>query len=142
MCKLADIYDAMTSRRCYKEALNPVGVVTDIFYHYARKDPLLQYLLHAFIKSVGIYPAGSVITLSNGQLAYVLDSNGPVLLPVTDPSGAPLSRASEMVVMGRGGNAPPTLTIDRDRPLVCPLDAYSILPAYLRRTIEADAESG
>ncbi len=142
VCKLADIYDAMTSRRCYKEALNPVGVVTDIFYHYARKDPLLQYALHAFIKSVGIYPAGSVVTLSNGQLAYVLDSSGPVLLPVTDPKGESLTRQPEMIVMGRGGNAPPTLTIDRYRPLVCPLDAYNILPPYLRRTIDADADSG
>lgn len=25
VCKLADVYDAMTSKRCYKEALNPVG---------------------------------------------------------------------------------------------------------------------
>ncbi len=67
VCKLADIYDAMTSKRAYKDALNPVGVVTDIFNQYARKDPLLQYILHSFVKSVGIYPPGSVIALTDGR---------------------------------------------------------------------------
>ncbi|MDZ7640875.1 MAG: metal-dependent phosphohydrolase [Desulfurivibrio sp.] len=101
VCKLADIYDAMTSKRCYKDALNPVGVVTDIFHHYAGKDPLLQYVLYSFIKSVGIYPAGSVVTLTNGQLAYVLDSRGPMLLPITTPTGEPVAQEPEIVEMSQ-----------------------------------------
>jgi len=58
VCKLSDIYDAMTSRRCYKEAINPINVVTQLFRSYAKKDYILQYILHAFVKSIGIYPAG------------------------------------------------------------------------------------
>ena len=78
--KIADIYDAMTSKRCYKDAYNPVEVVTTIVRSYAGKEETLQLLLHAFIKSVGIYPPGSVVNLMNQQLAYVLDSDGPVVL--------------------------------------------------------------
>lgn len=140
VCKLADVYDAMTSKRCYKDAMNPVGVVTDIFHHYASRDPFLQYVLHSFIKSVGIYPAGSVVTLNNGQLAYVLDSNGPVLLPVTDTNGETLTHKPELLTLNRG-QGDQKLAIDRNQPPVCPLEAYKILPDYLRRTIEVDAEA-
>ncbi|MDF1614547.1 HD-GYP domain-containing protein [Desulfurivibrio dismutans] len=140
VCKLADIYDAMTSKRCYKEAMNPVGVVTDIFHHYAGRNPLLQYVLHAFVKSVGIYPAGSVVTLTNGQLAYVLDSNGPILLPVTDPWGATLSCQAEVIVPDQEkiADEESVIKVDRRRPPISPLEAYHLLPGYLRRTVEAD----
>ena len=87
--KLADIYDAMTSKRCYKDAFNPVEVVTNIVRSYAGKDTSLQLLLHAFVKSVGVYPPGSVVYLMNGQLAYILDSEGPIVIPFADPDGKP-----------------------------------------------------
>ncbi|ADH85025.1 HD-GYP domain-containing protein [Desulfurivibrio alkaliphilus] len=140
VCKLADIYDAMTSKRCYKEAMNPVGVVTDIFHHYAGKNPLLQYVLHSFVKSVGIYPAGSVVTLTNGQLAYVLDSNGPTLLPVTDTGGIPLSRRAEVIIPDQNQTAEgeQVIKVDRRRPPISPLEAFHLLPGYLRRTLEVD----
>jgi len=133
VCKLADIYDAMTSKRCYKDALNPVGVVTDIFHKYAEKDPLLQYILHSFVKSVGIYPPGSIVALTNGQLAYVLDSQGPVLLPVTNEQGETLKAKPDVVVLERGEGQ--GIKIDRQKPPMAPVDAYKILPDYLRKTL-------
>lgn len=134
VCKLADIYDAMTTKRCYKDALNPVGVVTDIFHKYAEKDPLLQYILHSFVKSVGIYPPGSIVSLTNGQLAYVLDSQGPVLLPVTNEQGEKLSIKPDVVVLERGEGS--GVKIDRKKPPIAPVDAHKILPDYLRKTLE------
>lgn len=133
VCKLADIYDAMTSKRCYKEALNPVGVVSEIFQKYAGKDPLLQYILHSFVKSVGIYPLGSIVALTNGQLAYVLDSQGPTLLPITDPQGEPLKGAPESLVLGKNGST--ELTVDRRKPPISPLEAHKILPDYLLKAL-------
>ncbi len=129
----------MTSKRCYKEALNPVAVVAEIFHHYARKDPLLQYVLHSFIKSVGIYPPGSMVTLTNGQLAMVLDSLGPRLLPATTPAGEPLTQRPTVIVLRQGKSAD-GLAIDLNRPPVCPLEAYRVLPDYLRRAIEVEVE--
>ena len=134
VCKLADIYDAMTSKRCYKEALNPVSVVTDIFKKYAGKDPLLQYILHSFVKSVGIYPPGSIVALSNGQLAYVLDSQGPSLLPVTDTHGATLKGKPDILVLDMTTEAD-GLKVDRRKPPISPLAAYKILPNYLLSTL-------
>lgn len=134
VCKLADVYDAMTSKRCYKDALNPVGVVTDIFHKYAEKDPLLQYILHSFVKSVGIYPPGSIVSLTNGQLAYVLDSQGPVLLPVTNEQGETLKSKPDALVLDRGERT--GLSIDRRKPPIAPVEAYKILPDYLRKTLE------
>ena len=135
VCKLADIYDAMTSKRCYKEALNPVAVVTEIFHKYAEKDPLLQYILHSFVKSVGIYPPGSIVALTNGQLAYVLDSQGPILLPVTDSQGATLATKPDMLVLDKGETSD-GLKVDRRKPAISPLEAYKILPDYLIKTIQ------
>ncbi len=134
VCKLADIYDAMTSKRCYKDAVNPVQVVTEIFRQYSEKDPLLQYILHSFVKSVGIYPSGSLVSLNNGQLAYVLDSQGPVLLPVTDACGEVLKTKQDIIVLGDGEDQ--TLQVDRRKPPISPVAAYKFLPDYLLKTIQ------
>lgn len=134
ICKLADIYDAMTSKRCYKEALNPVGVVADIFHKYAEKDHLLQYILHSFVKSVGIYPPGSVVALTNGQLAYILDSEGPNLLPISDTDGATLQKKQDILVMVKGVS-PTGIKIDRRKPPLAPTEAFKMLPDYLMKHV-------
>ena len=69
--------------------LNPIRVVTRLFRTYAQKDPLLQFILHAFVNAVGLHPPGSVVYLTNQQMAYVLDSKGPIVLPFTDARWAP-----------------------------------------------------
>lgn len=139
--KLADIYDAMTSKRSYKEALNPVGVVSDIFRKYAQKDVLLQYILHSFVKSVGIYPPGSIVALTNGQLAYILDSEGPILLPVTDTHGETLKTKPDIINLGGGEEVPGAIKVDRRKPPVAPVEAYKILPEYLKKILAPTLEA-
>lgn len=132
VCKLADIFDAMTSKRCYKDAFNPVGVVSDIFHKYAEKDPMLQFILHSFVKSVGIHPPGSFVYLTNGQLCYVIESEGPLLLPITDSEGSQLKRAPDLINMAETIS----LSIDRRRPPVSPVLAYKKLPSCLKTIIQ------
>ena len=131
ICKLADIYDAMTSKRCYKEAINPVNVVTQIFRTYAKKDRMLQYILHAFVKSIGIYPPGSIVFLQNGQMAYVLDSNGPLVLPFTDEKGNTLKYKPDPVIADTSAenNA---CVVDNRKSVQSPKEVYNFLPNYLR----------
>ena len=77
ICKLADIYDAMTSKRSYKDAFNPIAVVTEIFRKYADKDFLLQFIIHSFVKVVGIYPPGSIvfkIEFSSGSSSVISEA--------------------------------------------------------------------
>ncbi len=132
ICKLADIYDAMTSKRAYKDAMNPTGVVANIFHQYADKDRILQFILHSFVKAVGIYPPGSVIFLRNGQMAYVIDSKGPMVVPFTDPQGNTLKRKMDPMDIASIKADDDNLSIDRRKPLKSPIDVYDKLPAHLK----------
>ncbi len=131
IAKLADIYDAMTSKRCYKEAFNQINVVTEIFRKYAKKDPILQYVLHAFVKSIGIYPPGSIVFLRNGQLAYVLESQGPLVIAFTDIQGNTLASKPEPMDMG-DKNIREDLKVDSRRSVKTPLEVFDRLPPYLQ----------
>lgn len=132
ICKLVDIYDAMTSKRCYKAALNPIAVVTEIFNNYAGKDDSLQVVLYSFIKSVGIYPAGCTVTLQNGQLAYVVDGNGPILIVYTDQNGNTIEDNPHPIDLADAAGNGSDLWIDVKKPLVEPALAFSRFPAYLK----------
>ncbi len=129
ICKLADIYDAMTSKRSYKEALNPRNVVKGMYNQYNGKDDKLQTILHAFVGSIGIYPPGSFVYLRNGQMAYILDSKGPLLIPFTDNPNDVLEpfNISE--------NEDLSLEIDDNRPKIDPEHAYKTLPPYLKELV-------
>ncbi len=132
ICKLADIYDAMTAKRAYKDAMNPTAVVTHIFRNYAGKKKALQVILHAFVKAVGIYPPGSIVTLENGQLTYVIDSNGPIALPFTDKKGATLKKYPEPLDISIAATTDKGMAIDHSKPLVDPIKVYSLLPGFIK----------
>jgi HD-GYP domain-containing protein (c-di-GMP phosphodiesterase class II) len=134
ICKLADIYDAMTSKRCYKEAVSPISVVTQLFRTYAKKDKMLQYILHSFVKSIGIYPPGSILFLRNGQMAYVLDSKGPFVVPFTDKQENTLTSKPDPFIISAQESDPARL-IDNRKSLKTPKDVYAILPSYIKKII-------
>ena len=138
VAKLVDIYDAMTSKRCYKEALNPVSVVTEIYRKYAEKDRMLQFILHSFVKTLGICPPGSIISLRNGQMCYVLTGEGPIVLPVTDTSGHPLRTKPDPIDLGKPEAEANGMRIDRRKPLRNPIEIYDQLPAYVQQAIRQD----
>jgi hypothetical protein len=138
VAKLVDIYDAMTSKRCYKEALNPVSVVTDIYRKYAEKDRMLQFILHSFVKTLGICPPGSIISLINGQQCYVLTGEGPIVLPVTDTGGQTLKAKPDPIDLGQIETKRKGISIDRHKPLQNPIDIYDRLPAYVQQAIRQD----
>ena len=77
---LADIYDALTSNRCYRHALLP-NKALGIMYGMREQefDPLEIQL---FIKCLGIFPSGSLVQLNSGDYAVVQESNpGKPLMP-------------------------------------------------------------
>lgn len=140
IAKLADIYDAMTSKRCYKDAFNPINVVADIFRTYANKDPLLQVILHSFVKVIGIYPPGSILTLRNGQMAYVLLSDGPIILPCTDTKGQPLANKPEPIDLGSINIVEsPQIQVDKRSSLKAPTEVIDLLPSYITDLLKAEA---
>lgn len=134
ICKLADIYDAMTSKRSYKDAFNPINVVTELFRKYAKKDNMLQFVLHSFVKSIGIYPPGSIVYLRNGQMAYVLESDGPIVIPFTDTQERTLTRKAEPMNIN-SSDIDDFHRIDNRRSVKTPKEVYDLLPPYLKSVI-------
>ena len=129
ICKLMDIYDAMISKRCYQDAVNQVTAVTGLFRSYVHKDPILQFILHAFVKTVGLYPPGSIVFLKSGQLAYVLENEGPLVLPFTDKHQVPLTSGPDPFNAGKQTGV---LAIDSDRSVRQPKKIWDCLPAFIR----------
>lgn len=79
MCSICDVYDAITSNRPYKRMWQPsesLRRMTEWEGHFDTR------LFHAFVRSIGIYPVGSLVRLSSGMLGIVVDqSGGSILTP-------------------------------------------------------------
>jgi HD-GYP domain-containing protein (c-di-GMP phosphodiesterase class II) len=67
---IVDCYDAITSRRSYAAPMSPGNAVKKF---YAWRDVDFQSeLVEAFIQALGVYPAGSLVELSSGEVGVVL----------------------------------------------------------------------
>jgi HD-GYP domain-containing protein (c-di-GMP phosphodiesterase class II) len=72
MAAVCNVYDARTSNRPYRQAEEPAEVLSDMF---KATDHFDGSVLAAFIRSVGIYPTGSLVRLKSGRLAVVVEQN-------------------------------------------------------------------
>src|SRR5574343_1696514 len=69
MAAIVDTYDAMTSARPYRAALSPSHALRQLYDEGGSQyDPAL---VAAFVKTVGIYPVGTLVLLESGHLAVV-----------------------------------------------------------------------
>ena len=69
MAAIVDTYDAMTSDRPYRAAMSPSHVLRQLYDEGGSQyDP---ELVAAFVKTVGIYPVGTLVLLESGHLAVV-----------------------------------------------------------------------
>lgn len=74
MAAVVDIYDAITSDRCYHKA-KPAHEALQFLYMISQKGHLEHTLVQRFIQVVGVYPVGSVVQLNTGELAVVSQIN-------------------------------------------------------------------
>lgn len=70
MTAVCDVYDAITARRPYREPAAPADSLASMFRWQGQFDP---EILAAFIRSLGIYPVGSLVRLKSNRLALVID---------------------------------------------------------------------
>jgi HD-GYP domain-containing protein (c-di-GMP phosphodiesterase class II) len=77
---IVDTYDAITSNRSYAAPRAPAEAIKEL---YQERDVKFQAeLVEAFIQAVGIYPAGTIVELTSGEVGLVVaESRTRRLLP-------------------------------------------------------------
>ena len=78
MAAIVDVYDAITSDRCYHKGIPAAEALRKIYewskHHF---DPAL---VQEFMRCVGIYPVGTLVLLESGRLGVVVEPHESSLL--------------------------------------------------------------
>lgn len=77
MAAICDVYDAVTSARAYKPGWEPGIALNRMASWEGHFD---QDVFKAFVKSLGIYPIGTLVMLKSGRLAVVVRQSPDSLL--------------------------------------------------------------
>ncbi len=78
MGAVCDVYDAITSNRPYKAGWDPAEALGKMAEW--SKGHFDTRVFQAFVKSIGIYPIGSLVMLSCGRLGVIVDQSEKSLL--------------------------------------------------------------
>jgi HD-GYP domain-containing protein (c-di-GMP phosphodiesterase class II) len=70
---LVDTYDAITNQRPHAQPVSPHHAINKLYEW--RNTAFLEELVEAFIKCLGIYPIGTLIELTTGQIGIVISQN-------------------------------------------------------------------
>jgi HD-GYP domain-containing protein (c-di-GMP phosphodiesterase class II) len=79
MGAVCDVYDAITSNRPYKAGWDPSESVQRMA-QWTRDGQFDERIFQAFVRSIGIYPTGSLVKLNSGKLAVVVEQGAQSLL--------------------------------------------------------------
>ena len=73
MVAITDVYDAITADRCYHKGLAPTAALKKLLEWSG--SHLEESLVHKFIRSMGIYPVGSLVMMESERLAVVIEAS-------------------------------------------------------------------
>jgi len=97
---IVDIYDAMTSDRCYHKG-QPAHQALQLLYRLSLEGHLDATLVQRFIQVVGVYPVGSFVELDTGETAIVKQIHhhvplAPMVLLIKSAGNTLLSNPREL----------------------------------------------
>ncbi len=90
LTSIVDVYDAVTSDRCYHDGISPYKALQNI-YSWTSGHFDKQYV-EGFMSCMGIYPVGTLVNLSDGKTAVVIATTKktklrPMVLFIKDSNG-------------------------------------------------------
>ena len=90
MVAIVDVYDAITSDRCYHDAITPYDALKNM-YEWVNED-FDKTIIEQFIKCLGIYPIGCVVELNLGHIGIVVTASEktklrPIVLLISNSKG-------------------------------------------------------
>jgi len=134
LVSIVDVYDAVTSERVYHKAETPQDAMNLIF----KTSPhgFDRAMVEAFIKCIGIYPIGSMVELSTGQVGVLVGHTPgkklrPMVLVVRDADGQ-MSKLRKLINLGS-----PTWDNDPNAPRIMRMlepGTYGIDPGMVLRS--------
>ncbi len=70
---IIDFYDAITHERPYRRSVSPCYAVNALYERQGSQ--FQQELVEEFIQCLGVYPTGSLVLLSSGEVGIVIEQN-------------------------------------------------------------------
>ena len=81
MAAICDTYDALISDSYYRNGISPANAIREMTK--CQEGQFDKAIFHAFIKTVGIYPFGTLVKLKSGRVAVVEEqSNKSLVSPI------------------------------------------------------------
>ena len=75
LCGIADVYDAMRSKRQYQQAFPTDRIIEVMRRNDGRQFD--QHLVRRFVDLMGVYPPSTLVQLDSGEVAVVVENDGP-----------------------------------------------------------------
>lgn len=122
---IVDTYDAITSLRSYAKAIAPSDAIKVLYK--TRDQDFQAELVEAFIQAIGIYPAGTLVELSSGEVGVVVAEYRtrrlrPKVMVLLDANKKALNESKLIDLQGGEGTATGSLSIKKS----LEPDAYDI----------------